>query len=356
MYNVENKKPYVATYKEIIIGFVTFALILIVLYPKDLLEQQVLSEDANYDLSMLYLKNMIQNDPDNEELMFNLAKQSLRGNKRDLAYRLLKLLKSSKNKKIQQKAYLLSYKIAKEDYYYILKDKKYTEAKKLLKEMRELNRFIILKHLYSPKDLEQLYKESLFLQDKQSAYFLIQKLLLQNPKVEYFQTAYYLANELHYHDAALHYLNLLIQKDSHHIKKWQEAKYYILYHYKSPLLAQAFLEQEAQKSTYWREKLSQFYLGNKKYKEAAYNYMQLFSKSSSYKQRLYYWMQALKSLQAGNYLKEVGRLADKYQKDFIGSKKARIFLLKLYLAANDLKRANRLAKKMLKLRQREKQQ
>ncbi len=354
MYNVENKKPYVATYKEIVIGFVTFALILIVLYPKDLLKQQVLSEKANYDLSMLYLKNMLKNDPDNEELMFNLAKQSLRGNKRDLAYRLLMLLKSSKNKEMQKKAYTLSYKIAKEDYYYLLKDKKYAEAKKLLKEMRELNRFIILHHFYSQTDLEQLYNESLFLQDKKSAYYLVQKLLLQNPKTEYLQTAYYLANELHHYDAALNYLDMLIQKDSQHKRKWQEAKYYILYHYKSPQLAQAFLEQEAQHSSYWSEKLSKFYLGNKRYKEAADNYMKLFSKSSSYKQRLHYWMQALKSLQAGNLLKEASRLAAKYQKKFIGNKKARIYLLKLYLAANDLKRANQLAKDILKLKQREK--
>jgi hypothetical protein len=350
MYNVENKKPYVATYKEILIGFLTFALILIVLYPKDLLEKQILSEEANYDLSMLYLQNMLQNDPDNEELMFNLAKQSLRGNKRDLAYRLLKLLKSSKSHKMQQKAYLLSYKIAKEDYYYLLKDKKYTEAKKLLQEMRELNRFIIMHHFYSPKDLEKLYEESLFLQDKKSAYLLLQKLLYKDSKIEYLQTAYYLANELHYYDAALKYLDMLIAKDPQHTKKWEEAKYFILYHYKSPKLAQHFLEKEAEKSAYWREKLSYFYLANKKYKDAAYNYMILFSKTKSYKKRLYYWLQALKTLQAGNYLKEASQLAAQHQTEFLGSKEARIYLLKLYLAANDLKRANKLAQEILQLK------
>jgi len=350
MYNVENKKPYVATYKEIFIGFVTFALILIVLYPKDLLEKQVLSEDANYDLSILYLKNMLKNDPGNEELMFNLAKQSLRGDKSDLAYRLLKLLKSSKNKEMKEKAYLLSYKIAKESYYYLLKDKKEKEAAALLKEMRQLNRYIVINHLYTEENLQKRYEEALFLNDKETALFLLQKILKKEPSIKNITSAYYLALNLKRYDQALHYLDMLLQREGQNTQKWKEAKYFILYRYRSPVAAQEFLYKEAQNSAYWKEKLALFLLSQKEYKSSAKVYMELFKESTSYNKRLHYWLQALKVLQAGNYLTEATKLGYQYERIFFKTQKARIFLLRLYLAANDLQKANQLAQKILKLK------
>jgi hypothetical protein len=350
MYNVENKKPYVATYKEIFIGFVTFALILIVLYPKDLLEKQVLSEEANYDLSILYLKNMLKNDPGNEELMFNLAKQSLRGNKSDLAYRLLKLLKTSKNKEIREKAYLLSYKIAKESYYYLLKDNKDKEAAALLKEMRQLNRYIVINHLYTEENLTKLYEEAIFLNDKSTALFLLQKILKKEPSIKNITSAYYLALNLKRYEQALNYLDMLIEKEKKNVQKWKEAKYFILYRYKSPTAAEEFLHKEAQYSAFWKEKLALFFLSQKEYKMSAKTYMELFKESSDYNKRLHYWLKALKALQAGNHLKEASQLGYKYEKQFLKNRQARIFLLKLYLAANELQKANHLAKEILKLK------
>jgi len=355
MYNVENKKPYVATYKEIFIGFVTFALILIVLYPKDLLRQQVLSEEANYDLSMLYLRNMLKNDPGNEELMYSLAKQSLRGDKSDLAYRLLKLLKKSKNKEIRKKAYLLSYKIAKENYYYLLKDKKNKEAAELLKEMRQLNRYIVLNRLYTEESPRILYDEAIFLNDKASALFLLQKILTKEPTINNLKSAYYLSVHLKRYRQALQYIDMLIQKDTKNAQTWKEAKYFILYKYHSPAAAQKFLYQEAERSAYWKEKLALFFLTQKKYHASADIYMQLFKESSSYNKRLNYWLQAIKVLQAANRLKEASRLAYRYQEQFFYDKSARIFLLRLYLAANELQKANQLAQKILKLKKEQKQ-
>jgi len=350
MYNVENEKPYVATYKEIVIGFVTFALILIILYPKDMLQQQVLSEEANYDLSMLYLKNMLKNDPDNEELMYNLAKQSLKGKNRDLAYRLLKLLRESKDPLIRTEAYHLSYKIVKENYYYLLQEGKKEDASKLLEEMRQLNHYIAL-HTADPEALEKIYNESLFLEDKVTAYYSLQKILQKKVSLEYLRSAYYLANELHRYNAALRYLDLLIEKDKEHQEEWKNAKYYTLYNYKSHKVAQKFLETEAKKSQHWKEKLAAFYLTQKRYKASAQTYMELFSQTKEHKLRQKYWLKALQSLQAGNYLQEASILASNHQKEFLRSKKVRLYLLKLYLAANDLQRANELATDILKLKE-----
>ena len=118
MSSVNNSKEYVASYKELIITFLVFCIILFMLYPKDLIKEQILAENSNYDLSMLYLKNMLKNDPSNESLMLLLASQSLRSGKKDLAYKLLELLHNSKDKTVRYKAFRESYILAKEDYFY----------------------------------------------------------------------------------------------------------------------------------------------------------------------------------------------------------------------------------------------
>jgi len=346
MYSANYKKPYVATYKEIIIGFLTFTLILVVLYPKDLLQQQVLAEGSNYDLSMLYLRNMLKNDPNNEKLMLTLAKQSLRGEKRDLAYRLLKLLKKSKNLKIRNEAYLLSYKIAKEDYYYLLEDKKEREALSLFKELQELNRYIVTQHIY--KNTKQRYKESLFLKQPDLTYKLLQELLNKEPlNISYLKNAYALAMQFHHYQKALQYLQKLIQIDKEKSFYWKKAKYYLLENYFPSKQLLTWLEIEAKNSNYWHEQLALFYLQQKRYKTASKHYMQLFLKASNKEQKEEYWIKAIESLLAGNLLKEAKQLAIKYQKEFIKSKKARLLLLKLFLATNDLKQANKIAKTIL---------
>ncbi|MDQ7066894.1 MAG: hypothetical protein Q9M40_02205 [Sulfurimonas sp.] len=101
------KKVYVITYKELIFTFLMFSVILIVLFPKDILKEQILAENSNYDLSMLYLKNLLKHSPEDESLMLILAEQSLRSGKRDLSLRLLELLLQSKNVEYRHKAHIL---------------------------------------------------------------------------------------------------------------------------------------------------------------------------------------------------------------------------------------------------------
>jgi hypothetical protein len=347
----DNQHYYVATYKEIFIGFIAFILILIVLYPKELLHKQILSENANYDLSMLYLQNMLANDPTNEQLMLNLAQQSLRGNKRDLAYRLLKLLKKSKKTDIRQKAYQLSYEIAKEDYFYLLHDKKNGEAEKLFQELQALNRYIILKHYYKQDNLAELYKEAVFAKNDTLAYNILKQLLQKEPyNIKYIEDIYYLALNLHKYTEALHYSEQLSRYDIANTKKWKEAEYFILYKYISKKKAEDFLMQEAKHSLLWLERLAQLQLGQKFYKASSHSYMQLFQRSKNYNKKVHYWLMAMKVLQQGNYLKEATKIGRKYQKKFLQNREVRIYLLKLYLANNDAKSADNLAKQILKLK------
>ena len=117
---VDNKheKVYVITYKELIFLFVSFIIILIILYPKDRIKEQILAENSNYDLSMLYLENILEHEQDNEELLLTLAQKSLKLGKKDLSLRLLELVLKSENDDYRNRATMLSYDLKKDDYFY----------------------------------------------------------------------------------------------------------------------------------------------------------------------------------------------------------------------------------------------
>ena len=144
----EHSRNYVVTYKELIFTFSVFVVILFVLYPKDLLKEQILSEKSNYDLSMLYLKNLLEHEPENESLMLILAEQSLRSGKRDLSLRLLNLLLKSKNTEYRHKATLLSYELKKDNYYYFKDADKQAQAKEELRRVEAIYEIVAKEELY----------------------------------------------------------------------------------------------------------------------------------------------------------------------------------------------------------------
>ncbi len=348
---VQSKKPYVATYKEIIIGFLSFSLVLILLYPKEMLQEQILSEDVNYELSILYLQNMLKNDPSNETLLLTLAKQSIKANKKDLGYRLLKLLRNSKNKSTRIAANVLAYEIAKQDYFYLQQQHEYEKLNKVYTELQNIFDILITNHFYEQKNIKNLYKEAIFLQDIKNQYVLLQEILKNAPKnKKHLQDAYYLAYKLHKYDDAIKYLDRLIKIDVNNKQKWYDEKYYIIVKAYSFFQAESRLKAEAKNSQYWEKRLVNFYIDHKQYKKAAQVYMQLFQQSSNFVQKRTLWTKAIDTLRAGNYNKQALKLAHKYEKYFLRDEKARVYLLKLYLALNDLKGARSLSKKILRFK------
>ncbi len=346
-----NKKIYVATYKEIIIGFLVFCIILIILYPKDTLTKQILAEQSNYDLSVLYLKNMLKNDPSNETLMLNLAQQAFRAEKKDLSFRLLELLRNSKERQTRQKAYKLSYKIAKEDYFYLKEKNRTKELKAKYRQLQKLFHIIISQNFYKQSELKELYKESYFLNDEQDSYLLVKKLLQQNPNdIKLLSDAFYLAYTLKDYKQSMFYLDRLALLDKQNNKKWLDERYYLLTKHYSYKETEAFIITHAQNSSYWRKKLISFYLQHKKYKKVAQLYMNQFKHTPEYTKRRDLWLKAIKTLQAGGHHKDAVRLGYRYENYFIKDKKARITLLKLYISANELQRAKRLSTKLLKMK------
>lgn len=342
---------YVATYKEILLGFIVFCVILVILYPKESLTKQVLAEQSNYDLSVLYLKNMLKNDPSNETLMLNLAKQAFQAKKKDLSFKLLKLLRNSPKREIREKAYQLSYKIAKEDYFYLKHKNKTVAFTQKYAQLQNIFNIIIRQNLYKESDIARLYKESYFVNNKKDSYLLVQKLLRKRPDdVKLLSDAFYLSYKLKDYAQSMRYLDKLAMQDKTNRKKWLDESYFLLTKHYSYKGIESYIINHTQNSPYWSNKLISFYLQHKQYKKVSQCYMNQFQNSTSYAKRRTYWFKAIAVLQAGGELKAAVRLGHRYENYFIRDKQASIMLLKLYISANDLKRANRLSQKLLKIK------
>jgi hypothetical protein len=342
----EHEKSYVITYKELIFTLVVFCVILFVLYPKDLLKEQILSEKSNYDLSMLYLNNLLQHDPENESLMLILAEQSLRSGKKDLSLRLLELLLQSENVENRNRATLLSYELNKEDYYYLQDEKQKAKQKT---KLRELFLTIVSKEMYTENQIDQWYNESIFLSEDRAMYFFLQKKLLLEPtNVELLENAYYLSIKLHKTRDSQKYIGLLAKYDPERKNKWVIDEYYMLLNYKKYAQAEKLLMVHANDSFRWKNRLAEFYLLQQEYTKASNVYIELSKESSAYREKRDYFYKAVRALQSGNRLYESARLAKRYEAYYMNDPEVRKFLLKLYLATGSLDKASVLSKKILK--------
>ncbi len=349
MLHVNYKKKYVGTYKEIAIMFLSFSVVLLVLYPRDMLKKQILSEKSNYDLSILYLKNMLKNDSSNEELMLALAEQSYgRGNK-DLSAKLLGLLLNSKDEKRRAKAYILSYKLAKSDYLYLKKKNFQQDVVAKYAELQGMYKTIISSGLYREEDIEGLYKEGSFLGDTQSSYILLQKLLLKEPQnIHLLSDGYYLSRSMDKNQEALAYIDKLLAVGVDNPQKWQDIKYNLILEGYSEKDAIRLLKKESQSSKYWEIKLAEYYVYKKQYQNAVNLYMENFQKEKKYSLKKKLFQKAVTTLISADKTQDAADLTYKYENYFFKESDMRVSMLKTYIAAGDVKRARKLSQKMLR--------
>jgi predicted Zn-dependent protease len=342
----EHKKNYVVTYKELVFAFIVFVVILVVLYPKDLLKQQISSEKSNYDLSMLYLTDLLKHSPNDESLMIILAEQSLRSGNKAQSIKLLDKLTKSRSKKLKNQALVLSYELKKDNYYYIKDKKKQLEAKE---ELRRLFQRIFYQNLYSKQDIDRWYNEAVFLDESVPMYFFLQEKIAKDPSnVELLEKAYYLSIKFNKPKDSVKYMKLLLRYDTDRKEKWLQDNYYMLVNSKNYAMVEKFLERESKNSIEWKKKAADYYLMRKSFKKASKEYIEIYNKTKDYTERKTYFMKAVRALQAGNYLQESAALAHKYENYYIHDKEARKFLLKVYLGTANLDYASSLSKKILK--------
>lgn len=342
-----HKKSYVITYKELIFTFVVFTMILIILFPKDILKEQILAENSNYDLSMLYLKNLLKHSPEDESLMLILAEQSLRSGKKDLTIRLLDLLHMSKNRENRDKATLLSYELKKEDYFYL---KDHDKQQKQMKELRTLFSRIYLHKMYDNNQTKKWHDESLFSGNATSTYFFTKKLLKDDAiNVKLLEEAYYLSLKLNKEKDSRKYIQLLSKHDKENAAKWLDDEYYMYVKYKQYNKAEKLLKEQVEVgSLKWEIRLADYYLMRKSFVKASNIYVKLFKNENNYKTKRDYFYKATGALQAGSLFAKASELAHKYENSYIKDRAARDYILKLYISTGNLDYAANLSKKILK--------
>jgi len=345
---ISEEKKYVVTYKELIFMILVFVAVLVALYPKDLLKQQIVSEKANYDLNMLYLKNLLKHNPEDESLMLILATQSLKTGNKDLAIRLLELLFKSKKKKIRQKALLLSYDLEKERYFYL-----HNKKKKMLqrRKLRALFYRIYLGKIYNPENVQRWYEEAVFVGAGRETYDLAKQHVAKDPaNIQRVKEAFYLSVKYKQKKDSFYYLELLKRYDKKQQQKWLLQQYYLYMNYHEYAQVEPFLKAHLHENPEFEKLLAEFYLFRKHYRAASQLFLKLYAKTKEHKQQVYYFKKALESLVAGNYMRKVVRLAKANEDKFLYDKEMRTFLLKIYLASSNLDAAAKLSKKILRVK------
>ena len=334
MLRADEERLFVATYKEIAIVFISFAMILFFLYPKDILKENVLTEESNYDLSVLYLKNMLRHDPQNEVLMLALAKKGIALEKNDLAQHLLETLLNSDNREIRYEAHELSYLLTKQTYLLGAKEELHARLQTLFGQ--------VMLQFHMKDKVLFWYEEALFLERFEEAKKLLDTHMLSyGEDIKMLQMRYYLAQKKG-EDPRL-FLHKLQQADRGNRDAWLMAEYYYLNDTKRDEELIAFLKLHAKENNTFEKYLLETYVGTNQYKKASAFYLRRYIRTKR-KEEL---KNALQTLVAGDLLEEAVALAQKYEPQALEDKALREYLLKLYISASQTQKASDFAKKIL---------
>jgi len=346
MYNADNEERhfYVIEYKELIFIFGVFIFIFFALFPKDLLKEQILSKNTDYELSLTYLQNLISKDPKNESLKLILAQKTLQHGNLTLSANILGPLTKSTNNKISTKALLLNYSVLKQKYFQI-------DDKKTKEQIRK-KLFTLFIQIYTYKlyddNVKKWYEEAVFVNYIPARYYFVQKLIKKYPSnVIYLRDGYALALKNKDMKRAYYYLDLLLLYDKENLFTWVTDKYYLLIQQKKYTQAE-YLLNKAPKNKKYQDMLADLALISQQFKKASKEYMILFENAKTYKQKRDYFKKVLSSLVAAKQYNKAVQFAKKYEDIFMKDKQMRIFILKSYLGAGKTNEAKRFSKKILR--------
>lgn len=340
-----NKRIEVVSYLEAAIVFCIFAFILYVLYPKDMLEKQVLSENKNYDLTAIYLENMLRLEPENKELTVALIESSIKSGKFDLALKMIAVLEKE-SFDLPAEA-LISYRFeALKVRYFSSNEKRF--QKETISQLQMLLTEVIEDKHYMPESLEYWYKGAREFSINKEALFFLYKLLEKEETSLWLKECFYLSADIKDEKMQEDCLVRLRQIDASHYNEWTQTAYYLAVESGKIEQALALLKDMASKSVKWRIELAKFYVKLKHYKKASSEYMVLYKTSRSASDKKRYLLKALEALQYGSLMDEAAVLARKYEALYYRDKEMSGVFIRLYLSGNKLEDAKRVSIKRLK--------
>jgi hypothetical protein len=337
-------KIEVTSYLEAFFIFCVFAFILIVLYPKDMLREQVLSESSNYDLTATYLENMLKLEPDNVDLLIPMAKVSLQRHNYDLSEKILKALRVIPEKKVQVEVYSLEYNLLD-----IRKNSSEDNATidKYREKMVSLINKMANENMFKKEDIPKWYHEAISLGEKEAALKIIRPLYKEDKDLYWLEQALYLSTELKNEVEKRFCANTLAEMDVEHNEKWLKTAYEVSIENGSIGESLSYIAQLAKINTKYKDEQARIELLAGSYKRSSDIYMQLHNESRSKREKAKYFLKALRSLQHGNLLDEVVKLAQKYEDEYISDKRISSEIIKIYLASGKIEEAKRYSLKIL---------
>ncbi len=337
-------KIKVITYTEIIGLIIIFSTILYLLYPKAMLENQILSESSNYDLTSRYLKNMLRLDPSNRVLMFTLAKTALKQNKIDLTLRLTHLLQENASKNEKNTILQLQYRAYKQEYLYAAKERK----RALLPQLKELQNKIDFSLPLTQEEQHYWLHEMLWLQNYHHALLLVDQVLKNKPKSIYWLSQKYeLLSRLHRTKEMQKTIKTLLKIDKKDHLYWLRQAYYLAL--QNHNTKEAAYYQDQLKTLHQTQNLSRIQkkIEQGLYLQAADIYMQLYTQSHQKEQKIRWLKEALALLQQYGFVNERTKILKSVEDDFLDDPQMVTFILKIYLESDKLEDAVALSKKLL---------
>jgi len=343
MSSVSIKRSYVFSYPEIAGLFIAFVVVLFLLYPENRLEEQVMLESSNYDLTVMYLENMLKHDPKNEALMLALAKTAQKSGNIDLSMKLLGVLHNTKDKALLEEIETVKYYLLKHD----LEHLSTTEKAKTIKEVHRLLTNISARPFKTLENIKQWYDEAIWLKDDTLAYQLTSKALQKDTTPYWLKQHYTLALKLNHTEQAHRTLEKLLKFDPRHKENWLKDMYYNASNNALYQEAENILIKLETISSFWKVEHAALALRMREYHKASEIYLSLFKEAEDAKVKRKWLIKALESLQYGNLMDDAVHLAKRYEQTYLDDDMMTEMFLKLYLRANDLEAASDLSKKLL---------
>ena len=344
MSSVKTEHSYVFSYPEIIGLFISFVVVLFLLYNGNHLEERVLQENSNYDLTVIYLENMLKQDPKNENLMLALAKTTQKSGNTDLSMKLLTVLVHTKNQAILEEIDTLKYYLLKETVPHLSKEKK----EETLKEMNQLLISITNRPLKNMTEIKQLYDEAIWIKNNSLAYKLTSLAIEKESDPYWLKQRYALALKLHHTQEAQNTLQKLLMYDMGHKEEWLKEIYYHASNNGRYKDAEKILKKLEGITSLWKVEHAGLAIRMREYHKASEIYLSLSNETDDQKVKKMYLIKALQALQYGNLSSDAVTLAKKYENIYLNDPEMRELFLKLYLSADDLEAASNFSKKLLK--------
>ncbi len=335
------ERGLVVTNLEIFLLFFSFLGILFLLYPKESLQKQVLAEKSNFDLTAIYLQNLMKLNPKDRELILVMAKTLYQQKKYDLAINLLKILNENPDKKIAEDAILLHLQINNTR---LEEEKNELVLQKIKDENSKLLKSIVYSKHKDENTSKTLYYAALSSGDKESALKFNKSILdfvEKQERIKWFKNYHYLANDLNEIQEDIYALKVLIKEDKNESKMWLNTL--------SPLLDKDIdLENLAKELDLNKATLASLYISKNKNSKAVVIYKQLYKDEKNLKNKREIFIKIINMYKANNNTKSAAKFAKVYEDLYLKDSKMTNMLLKLYLEAERADFAKNLSIKIIK--------